>query len=164
MAEPHILIIGYGNTLRSDDGVGYRVAEAIAQQVEDGTLKQVRSRPVHQLLPELADEIAQAKAVIVVDAATPELQLTNVQLQPITPAPPESQLGHSQGARSLLFLAQTLYGAAPPAYWILIPTENMEFGETFSDRTQRGFTQSLNNIHQLVNEILRNETYIHTAY
>lgn len=156
MTEPFILVIGYGNTLRSDDGVGYRVAEAIAEQVENRTLSQVRSRPVHQLMPELADEIAQAMAVLFVDAASPDLDLTEVQLQSITPAPAASPLGHSQGARSLLFLAQMLYGTVPVAYWILIPTKTMTFGETFSDQTQRGFSQALNLIHQLVNEILRN--------
>lgn len=72
------LIIGYGNTLRGDDGVGYRIAE-IFEQEEDGleshyseeSRHTVRSHPCHQLTPDLAAELAQADRVIFVDAIAP---------------------------------------------------------------------------------------------
>jgi hypothetical protein len=59
-----VLVIGYGNTLRGDDGVGYQVAETVAEW----QLPQVRSIAVHQLLPELAADIAEVDLVIFVDA------------------------------------------------------------------------------------------------
>ena len=151
MTKPFILVIGYGNTLRSDDGVGYRVAEAIAEQVEQGELSPVRSLSVHQLTPELADDIAQAERVIFVDAAAPDaLPLSDVQVTSVTPALPESQLGHSQDVRSLLHLAQQLYGRVPQADWLLVPAEQFDFGETFSAKTQRGFDQAIAIIRQLI--------------
>ncbi len=42
-----VLVIGYGNTLRSDDGAGKRVAELVAEW----QLLNVRSLLVHQLTP-----------------------------------------------------------------------------------------------------------------
>ena len=59
-----ILVIGYGNELRGDDGIGPRVAEAVAARNHPG----VRVRIVCQLVPELAAELAEARTVIFVDA------------------------------------------------------------------------------------------------
>jgi hydrogenase maturation protease len=45
-----ILLIGYGNTLRNDDGVGVRIAEIIAEE----NRPHVQVIATHQLTPELA--------------------------------------------------------------------------------------------------------------
>jgi len=58
------LLIGYGNTLRSDDGAGQKIANIVSEW----NLPQWRSLSVHQLTPELALDIAQADLVIFVDA------------------------------------------------------------------------------------------------
>lgn len=63
-----ILIIGYGNNLRSDDGVGRYLAEIIEQQ----QLPLVKALSVHQLTPELVLEIADSQAVIFIDAIAGE--------------------------------------------------------------------------------------------
>lgn len=155
MAE--ILIIGYGNTLRSDDGAGQRVAELVAEW----KLPNVRSLPVHQLTPELAEPISQAELVIFVDAypATPEQGLQVHQLCDYPPYPPlergelESEglnIGHTGDPRSLLALTEFVYKNAPPAWWILIPAVNFEFGEDFSPETAQGITDALAQIQQIV--------------
>ena len=46
------LVIGYGNTLRGDDGVGVLVADAL-----EGWNQAVRTLSVQQLTPELAADI-----------------------------------------------------------------------------------------------------------
>jgi len=58
------LIIGYGNTLRGDDGAGPRVAEVVA----GWSLPNVRAISAAQLTPELAEALAGAEVVIFVDA------------------------------------------------------------------------------------------------
>ena len=60
-----LLVIGYGNTLRGDDGVGPRVAEAVAAMALPG----VRTLGCHQLAPEHAEAISRADRVVFVDAA-----------------------------------------------------------------------------------------------
>lgn len=123
------LIIGYGNTLRSDDGAGYRIAETIA----NWQLEQVKSLPVHQLTPELAADIAQANTVIFVDAiATDSTVSAEVTLEGLLPDSTEQITAHYADPRSLLALTQTLYRVTPIAYRMLIPASNFEFGETLS--------------------------------
>ncbi|MGB7620863.1 MAG: hydrogenase maturation protease, partial [Terriglobia bacterium] len=58
-----ILVIGYGNTLRGDDGAGPRVAEMIARR-----FPQVDSLVLHELQPELAEAVSGYEEVIFVDA------------------------------------------------------------------------------------------------
>ncbi len=153
MAE--ILIIGYGNTLRSDDGVGQRVAELVAEW----NLPNVRSLPVHQLTPELAEPISQAELVIFVDAypATSEQGLQVHKLADETPFPPFERgeleglnIGHSGNPRSLLALSQLVYKNAPPAWWILVPAVNFEFGESFSAKTTENIQYTLAQIQQII--------------
>ena len=153
MAE--ILIIGYGNTLRSDDGAGQRVAELITEW----NLPNVRSLPVHQLTPELAEPISQAKLVIFVDAypATSEQGLQVHQLCYDPPYPPLERggleglnIGHTGDPRSLLALSQILYNNTPPAWWILVPAVNFEFGERFSAKTTENIQYSLAQIRQII--------------
>ena len=162
-----ILVIGYGNTLRSDDGAGQRVAELVAEW----KLPNVRSLPVHQLTPELAEPISQAELVIFVDVypATTEQSLQVHQLctppsphtslsSPSSPSPHtqlerESQglnIGHTGDPRSLLKLSQLVYNNVPPAWWILIPAVNFEFGENFSSQTTQGIQDALAQIREIV--------------
>ncbi|NEP87655.1 MAG: hypothetical protein F6K18_12990 [Okeania sp. SIO2C2] len=160
-----ILVIGYGNTLRSDDGAGQRVAELVAEW----EFQNIRSLPVHQLTPELAEPISQAELVIFVDVypATSEQGLQVYQLcAPHTspsPHPPHTQLergrveqsqrlniGHTGEPRSLLALSQFVYKNVPPSWWILIPAVNFEFGENFSSQTTQGITDALTQIQQIV--------------
>jgi hydrogenase maturation protease len=57
-----VLIIGFGNVLRCDDGAGVRAAERLA-------LPGIEILPVQQLTPELMLAIARARRVIFIDAA-----------------------------------------------------------------------------------------------
>lgn len=146
MAE--ILIIGYGNTLRSDDGVGQRVAELVGEW----ELQNVRSLSVHQLTPELAEAISQAELVIFVDAypATPQQGLQVHYLSSSGGGRVENNLGHTGDPRSLLTLSQFVYNHAPPAWWILVPAVNFEFGEQFSTETAQGIQDALAQIQQII--------------
>ena len=105
------LVIGYGNTLRSDDGVG----QWVAKQVETWKLPNVRSRSVFQLTPELAKDISQAKLVIFVDAVADLAQTeSDIEIKPLQPEDINISLGHQSDPRSLLYLTQTVYGYVPP--------------------------------------------------
>ena len=121
-----ILVIGYGSTLRSDDGVGQHVAHEVAAQGWPG----VRSMALPQLTPELAAEIAQAKLVIFVDAVEGQ---TGVQTADVS-----SEVGttgamtHHATPQGLLALAQTLYAACPPAMLVSVPGVHFELGEGLS--------------------------------
>jgi hypothetical protein len=63
--RPGVLVVGYGNPLRGDDAVGWRVAESI---VSDPRLAGAHVMTAHQLLPELAVELGEAGLAVLVDA------------------------------------------------------------------------------------------------
>ncbi|MDB9313423.1 hydrogenase maturation protease [Spirulina sp. CS-785/01] len=138
------LVIGYGNTLRSDDGAG----QAVAERVDRWQTPEVDSLSVHQLTPELADTIAQSQTVIFVDVQRSE-ENTSLQCYAIEPNPSKTSLAHSTSPQALLSLTQHLYNATPNAYWLLIPAVNFDFGETFSPTTQQGIQEAVETIKQL---------------
>lgn len=143
----NFLVIGYGNSLRSDDGAGQIVANKIAESL----LPEVKSLAVHQLTPELAENIAQADIVIFVDAILTDAENPeSVQIQEIEAADLNSSLGHSCDPRSLLAMTQILYGKVVKAYWVLIPAVNFDFGEEFSDVTKRAMIIALSKVKQLI--------------
>ena len=64
-----MLIVAYGNPLRSDDGLAWRVADALEGKFSS---LQVEILRLHQLTPELAESVSHVDAVIFVDAASAE--------------------------------------------------------------------------------------------
>lgn len=139
-------MIGYGNTLRRDDGAGYRIAET----VESWAIPHVQSLAVHQLTPDLAEAIATAQQVIFVDATLNPAIPTEIQPEPITPDYQASFTGHTSSARSLLAITQALYHQVPIAYQLLIPATDFSLGETFSPLTQTSVAIALNTLQRLI--------------
>jgi hydrogenase maturation protease len=137
------LVIGYGNTLRGDDGVGPRVAEAIEQL----SLPGVRTLICQQLSPEYADPVSQAHTVVFVDAAvdTPR----EVQLRKIEPSESAQLMAHAADPRTMLALARDVFGHAPQAWWLTIPAVKLDFSETLTPEAQRGFAEAVKKIQEL---------------
>lgn len=137
------LVIGYGNTLRSDDGVGVRVVE----KVEELKLPGVRTLVCQQLSPEHAEPISRARVVIFVDAALDAPK--EVQLRPLDPGATSQLMAHAADPRTMLALARDVFGRVPKAWWLTIPAEKMEFGETLSPVAQRGCAEAIAKIRAL---------------
>jgi hydrogenase maturation protease len=126
-----VLVIGYGNELRGDDGIGPHVARAVAALGQPG----VRTVAVHQLTPELAEDVARAGLVIFVDARTGgegEGEGEAVRVRPIEAGGQVSALGHNAAPRWLLALARDLYDRMPPAWWVTIAGQQFAPGDDLS--------------------------------
>jgi hydrogenase maturation protease len=144
-----VLVIGYGNTLRNDDGAGQIVAEI----VQSWKIPQVFTLATHQLTPELAENIAHADLVIFVDATITQANSSpSLQLQQLEAKDTITNLGHSGDPRSLLSLAQVLYHTTPLAWWLLIPAVNFDFGENLSPITQQAIKEALAKIKEIINQ------------
>ena len=102
------MVLGYGNTIRRDDGVGPKVADAIAALALAG----VRTLACALLTPELADPISQVKAVIFVDAAVDAPR--EVQLRQMVPAGSPSSV---RMRRSPVTWRRSLPNTAQGAAW-----------------------------------------------
>jgi len=141
----HLLVIGYGNTLRSDDGVGPRVAEAVIELQLPG----VRTLICQQLSPEHAEPISSAETVVFVDAAMDAPK--KVQLRPLEPGEATQLMAHAADPRTLLALARDVFGHTPRAWWLTIPVVHLGFGEVLSPEAQRGCDEALAQIRNLAN-------------
>jgi hydrogenase maturation protease len=139
-----LLVIGYGNELRGDDGVGPRVARAVAGWQRPG----VRALAVHQLTPELADELATVGRVVFVDAAADADGV--VCWRHVHPAGAPARLGHAGDPGWLLGLADALTGRSPRAWLATIPARELGYCETLSPAAMRGATAVLRRIADLV--------------
>jgi hydrogenase maturation protease len=145
------LVIGYGNTLRSDDGAGPFVARALEARVPAGT----RVLEAHQLTPEMAIAISGAARVVFVDAvevargSAPHEsapRVTRLEAEPgADPLNP-----HASDPGSLLWLAQTLFGGAPEAWLVAIPGAEFGFGETLSPGAARASAEAIIQVEALL--------------
>jgi len=138
-----LLVIGYGNTLRADDGVGPRVAEAVEAMGWPG----VRTLVAQQLSPEHADPVSKTDTVVFVDAAVDAPQ--EVQLRPLEPGGSSQLMAHAADPRTLLALARDVFGRAPKAWWLTIPAVEMAFSESLSPAAQDGVWRAVEMIQSL---------------
>lgn len=137
------MVVGYGNSLRSDDGVGPRVIE----MVEALKLPKVATLTCDLLTPELADPISRAGQVVFVDAAVDAPR--EVQLRALVPAESSQIMAHAADPRTMLALARDVFGRAPQAWWLTIPIENTSIGEALSPLAKSGLLAAVEKIRAL---------------
>lgn len=132
-ARDGVLVVGYGNSLRSDDGVGRAVAERLA---DDPRLAGATVLCAHQLTPELAVDISRAAVVVFVDAALVG-QPGEVTVRRLAPADasaptPAASFTHHLDAASLVALATGLFGGDPRVHLLTIAAASMDVGDQLS--------------------------------
>jgi hydrogenase maturation protease len=130
---PKVFVIGYGNSLRSDDGVGVAVAEALAEQCRDNP--DVRVVAAMQLTPDMSSDIAEARFVLFVDAAAGDVPGT-IQRFPVSAADAGQLQTHYCTPPTLLSLAEQLYGGSPAATVLTVSAESFEPGTNLSPSVQ----------------------------
>jgi hydrogenase maturation protease len=118
------LIIGYGNTLRGDDGVGPYIAQRLAE-------RGFPAIAAHQLLPEHAEQVAAAGEVVFIDASA-AIAPGEVRRSELCPGAGQSH-EHSPTPQSLLAMVRDVYAAAPRALLIEIGASQFEFGAELSE-------------------------------
>jgi hydrogenase maturation protease len=118
------LVIGYGNTLRGDDGVGPAVAERLGAMA----LEEVEVRSATQLQLEWAVEWCDYERVVLIDAAVDGAAVSQEVVWPADGG--ESEGGaHELDAGVLLALARVLYGRAPEVWRWRIRGESFGMGD-----------------------------------
>ncbi|WP_298440124.1 hydrogenase maturation protease [Geobacter sp.] len=157
-----VLLIGYGNVLRRDDGAGVALAGIVAR----GAGSEVRVIETQQLLPELAAELAApgVTGAIFCDArpaGPPDGE--PVRLSRIAPAFGGSSLGHHLDPEALLALAEHLYGAAPPAWLVTVAGHDFGHGEGFSPEVRDALATAEEMVRALIARECRAERLIPPA-
>jgi hydrogenase maturation protease len=127
-ARNHSLIIGIGNPLRSDDGLGWAVVEQLSRDCIMGH----DIHTVYQLTPEVAQWMAAVNLVIMIDASHAG-EPGEMSIRPLSlPA----QLGavgtHYTTPEELAALTVAVYGQCPPIVVVTMTGADFSIGEKLS--------------------------------
>ncbi|MBK1989288.1 hydrogenase maturation protease [Sphaerospermopsis aphanizomenoides BCCUSP55] len=141
------MVIGYGNELRGDDGIGNKIANAI----ESWHLLTVDSLAVHQLTPELAANLATTNLAIFVDASI-NCEPLDIQIKSLSPDTSNDINGHIGDPGSLLALTKFLYGHCPSAWLVTVPGFNFEISDRISPLAEQGIVIALIKIIQILDK------------
>lgn len=121
-----ILVIGFGNSLRQDDGFGPSVIEELSTRVRDPRVEMlVRGT----LTPELAEPLARVQYAFFVDASS-ELRPGEFQRRAVAcNDKADVSLVHFLSPDALLVWTERIYGRVPRAELWLVGVEKTELGE-----------------------------------
>jgi hydrogenase maturation protease len=142
----HILVCGFGNLYRRDDGAGRAVVNEVRKQLGHAPLaplddgfddlgRTIDTVMLHQLVPEMAEIIADYDLVIFVDAHVADLfQLLHEEY--VAPAHCSATfVPHQTHPATMLQLAEKMYGHAPQAMMLSLRGHDFDFGEGLSPET-----------------------------
>jgi hydrogenase maturation protease len=152
--KPRILLFGYGNPGRQDDGLGNEFIYHIERWIDKEDLKWVETDSSYQLNIEDADAIAHKDIVVFIDASTediPDIMLARVD-------PSDARAGfsmHSVSASFVLSLCQKLYDKYPETYLLHIKGYEWELGEGLTPKATENLAKALD----FVKNKLKNPPY-----
>ncbi len=124
-----VLVIGYGNSLCTDDGVGWAVARRL---VDDPRFAGMDVRAEHQLAPELAIDASRVSLVVLVDAAADAVPGT-VRVRALDgDLRSASAWTHHIEPEDLIELTRELWGRAPLVVVVSIGAASLEVGDVLT--------------------------------
>jgi len=143
-----VVVLGYGNPLRSDDSLGWQVA---VQLFRESHSADVEVLPCHQLTPELAETISKAAAVLFIDCAKQGIP-GEFRCEEIHWQTGSVSFTHDLSPTALLDLASQLFGSCPRAFLLTICGECFATGESLSPTVSRQIPKLKERVRELIAE------------
>jgi hydrogenase maturation protease len=127
----NICIVGIGNALRSDDGVG----QLVCKEIESMNFSFVDTITVQQLDTTLIESLLMYEQVVFVDASVSD---DNFSFQPLssTDENKAASFSHHINASMLASLAKQLYGSKTEFHICAIGATQFEVGTTLSEKAK----------------------------
>jgi hydrogenase maturation protease len=142
-----ILVIGYGNPHRGDDGFGFHAAEQLQAMIHEHA---VTVTTIDQLKPELAETISRVDMVVFLQVAADGVPGT-VHLGELFPKDaPEGLLSHDMTPEKLLAAAQIIYGRCPEAVMITVAGESFGFSAHLSPVVEAALPKVFERLKEIV--------------
>lgn len=138
--KTEILIYGYGNPGRQDDGLGNLFVERARAWVEEQELQHISFDSNYQLNIEDAAEISGKDIVIFVDASIENID--TFKLDEITPEDKAEFSMHSVSAAYVVHLCNDIYGKTPKSFMLHIKGYEWEFMEGITDKAMANFEKA----------------------
>jgi len=155
-----ILIIGYGNPLRSDDAIGQQIAQTMQDRLERSD---VEVQLVYQLTPELVESVSHACLVVFIDARVGGKpgEVIHETLEPRSIA---GAFTHNVTPMSLLSAAHDLYGALPDGILISIAGAGFDYGCELSPQLQNLLPLITDEVKTIIESSVNVHIYEETHY
>ena len=153
------IIVGYGNIDREDDGVAYRVINALrenlGQQIleeNDTGLEELGNTPdsifLPQLLPEIMDTLTDYNRIVFVDAHVGE-DRGNFSCTEVVPELGTSSFSHHMTPESILAFLHVLYKHKPQCYLISIRGYAFDFKRSLTPEVENYVNPAVEKILQI---------------
>jgi len=140
--SPTILIYGYGNPGRQDDGVGVAFAESLRHWAAAENLANLSFEVNYQLVPEDALTLAAVDIVIFADASGEE-GIDAYAFSPLTPVDTIAFTTHAMTPESILALCEELYDKNPKAFLMRLRGYSWEPAATTTEKAGENVTAAL---------------------
>jgi hydrogenase maturation protease len=144
-----IVVIGCGNPLRGDDGIGWMAVDELAGPFSG---KNIRFLKCRELTPELSEELRRAKYALFIDASV-EPGSGTVRESDLLPAGGAFDT-HKLDPAGLLSLSEAIYGNSPRS--VLLSLKGESFG--YEERLSRSAADSMSFLVSRAGDILRGWT------
>jgi hydrogenase maturation protease len=132
---PRILVFGYGNPGRQDDGAGVVFVEELATWARTDERPWLTFDSNYQLNAEDALAVAQHDIVVFADATCDQLE--GFRFIVLAPSAAVSFSTHAMSPESVIALARELYGANPAAYLLSLRGYEWEPNAVMTDPARR---------------------------
>jgi hydrogenase maturation protease len=154
-----VLIIAYGNPLRCDDGLAWCAADALEGKFSASEVEILR---VHQLAPELAENLTRCDTVIFVDAASADGGRGNpgdVRCLEVGLSEGPPRFSHQLSPGAVVALARQLFGASPCGFTVTLSGQCFDHGESLSPVVVAAIPALVARIEVLVEAALSRESF-----
>lgn len=143
-----ILLYGYGNPGRGDDGLGSAFIQSMDEWIQKKKLRHISTECNYQLNIEDASTLSQFDAAIFVDASRAEIEAYS--FSPVHPAACSAFTTHAVSAGAVVALCAELYGVTPLVYLLQIKGYCWDFGTGLSIRAKKNLQKALHFVQRAV--------------
>ncbi|HQP03339.1 MAG: hydrogenase maturation protease [Bacteroidales bacterium] len=149
IAGKSILIYGYGNPGRQDDGLGNEFVEIMEKWIAAEGIKNVFTDSNYQLNIEDADTISSRDIVVFVDATTEEIE--DFYINRVEPSEAKVEFTmHAVSPAFVVNLCNDIYGKFPECFLIHIKGYEWEFQEGLTDKAKANLLKALEFVKQKI--------------
>ncbi len=146
-----ILIYGYGNPGRFDDGLGIRLAEEIEDWISKNKMYLVDCDSNYQLNIEDAETISKYDLVLFADASQEDIR--DVSITRVCPSDSKIEFTmHAVSPAFVLDLCSQIYGKAPETWLIHIKGNDWQFNEGLSEMAEKNLSKAIEKTKSIIKD------------
>jgi len=150
-----ILLYGYGNIGRQDDGLGILLVERIEELALSNGFRLLDFEANYQLNIEDALTISQYDIVLFADATVNQAE--PVLIAKVEPSAQTEFTMHAMEPSFILHLCHVLYDATPETYIVTMRASEFEFGQPITKEAAQSLDAAISMVARQLSEILGEE-------